>query len=516
MTGFAPALPWRWVMVAVSGVFLALSFPPFGASLLAPVAVALFVLATYRVGIGWGLALGFAQGMLTFTIMIRWISLIGWDAWIALSAFCAGWIAIVGAGQALVTRLRWWPLWIACLWVAQEALRDRIPFGGFPWGRLAFAQTATSLTPWAAVAGAPAVTFVTALAGAVLAFVVIVLIRREREWRRWAAAGLGGLLVIGLSGALIPRAVSAEGIPRTSVVALIQGGVPSTGLGEGDQRRAVLDRHVAATIQLAEQVAAGRTPQPEAVIWPENSVDIDPYTDPSAAQAITTAAKAIGVPILVGAVIDAPGDPSKVANVGIVWSPATGPGDYYVKRQPVPFGEFVPFRSLLTSIIGRFDRVPRDFIAGSSAGVLSVGPMVIGDVICFEIAYDGAVRDAVVGGGRAIVVQTNNATFSGLGQPEQQIAMSRLRAVEHGRTVVVAATSGISAVIDPTGAVVAELPDGAVGTITQEIELRDSLTLADRLGPWPEWLAALLAVVAVAWAAIRRTPRAARSPTTSS
>jgi apolipoprotein N-acyltransferase len=136
--------------------------------------------------------------------------------------------------------------------------------------------------------------------------------------------------------------------------------------------------------------------------------------------------------------------------------------------------------------------------------VLDLGPARIGVVICFEIAYDTEVRDAVVAGGRVLVVQTNNATYGRTGQPEQQLAMTRLRAVEHGRAVLVAATSGISAVIAPDGTVDAEAPEFVADSLVRQVPLRDSLTVSDRLGAWPEWLLALLGALAVAWALLRR------------
>lgn len=499
-------LPWRVLLTTISGVLLALAFPPVGASLLAPVAVALFVIATFRTTAWRGALLGAIQGLVSFAILIRWMTVVGGDAWLLLVALCAFWIAIVGAGQALVTRLRWWPLWVACVWVLQEALRDRIPLGGFPWGRLAFAQTATTLTPWAAVAGAPAVTFATALAGAVLAFLVLAVLGRGPAWRVWAAASAGGLVLIALAGLLVPRPVEGESQkgPATAVAAVIQGGVPSTGMTVAEERRAVLERHLDQTLRLAEDVAAGSVPAPDVVIWPENAVDIDPYTDPTVADALTAAARAVQAPILVGAIIDAPGDPSRIANVGIVWDPETGPGDVYMKRHPVPFGEYIPFRSLIAPLVGRLDRVPRDMAPGQEAGVLQAGPVLLGDVICFEVAYDEVVHDVVTAGGRVLVVQTNNATFAGLGQPEQQIAMSRLRAVEHGRAVLVAATSGISAVISPDGAVVAEIGEANVGALVETVALRDTLTLADRVGQVPEWILAGLGLLAMVWAAVRR------------
>lgn len=511
----AMSMAWRLALVVLSGVLLALAFPPIGASILAPFAVAMFVVATYRTTALRGALLGLVQGAVSFGILLRWLSLVGTDAWILLVALCAFWIALVGAGQALVTRLRWWPLWIATLWVLQEALRDRIPLGGFPWGRLAFAQTATTLTPWAAIAGAPAVTFATALSGAVLAFLVIAIRGRVRDWPQWAVACVGGLLLIGLSGLLIPRPVAgqADGGPSMTTAAVVQGGVLSTGISVSDERRQVLERHVGQTLDLAESVAAGEEPQPEIVIWPENAVDIDPYLNRDVADALTSAARSVDAPILVGAIVDAPGDPSMIANAGVVWNPSSGPGDAYLKRHPVPFGEYIPFRSLVAPLVGRLDRIPRDMRPGDTPGVLRMGDVVIGDVICFEVAYDEIVRDAVTAGGRIIVVQTNNATFAGLGQPEQQIAMSRLRAIEHGRAVLVAATTGISAVISPDGAIVSEIDEGQEGYLVEEVPLRDSLTVSDRLGAAPEWLAALLALGAVVWGvARRRVPRPSPSP----
>ncbi len=106
-------------------------------------------------------------------------------------------------------------------------------------------------------------------------------------------------------------------------------------------------------------------------------------------------------------------------------------------------------------------------------------------------------------GGRVIVVQSNNATFAGLGQPEQQVAMSRLRAVEHGRAVLVAATTGITAVIAPDGSVVSEISEGDVGYLVESVPLRTTLSVSDRLGWAPEAIIALLGLAAMLWAGVR-------------
>jgi apolipoprotein N-acyltransferase len=185
----------------------------------------------------------------------------------------------------------------------------------------------------------------------------------------------------------------------------------------------------------------------------------------------------------------------------------------YIKRHLVPFGEYLPFRSLLTRINSRFDLIGKDFVPGTKPGVLQVGPVKIADAICFEVADDTVVRQAVTGGGRLLVVQTNNASYehkgdSGYGgETAQQLAISRLRAVESGRAVVVAATSGVSAIISPNGKVLARTGVFTPAVLDMRVPLRDPLTIADRIGAWPEWIlsaAALLTLLAAAWISRKR------------
>ena len=263
--------------------------------------------------------------------------------------------------------------------------------------------------------------------------------------------------------------------------------MPRLGLHFLGQRSAVLDNHVNAMHKLAALVEAGRLRQPDLVILPENSSDLDPYQDPDAYALINSAVRAVGVPTLVGAMTFT-SDGRHLQNRGIVWSPTTGPGAYYIKQHPVPFGEYVPMRSVLTKFIKRFSLVPYDQVAGHRPGVLRLGPVTIGDVICFEVAYDGIVRDAVTHGGQAIVVQTNNADYGRTDQPAQQLAVSRLRAVEHARPVLIAATSGISAIITPDGRVIAQSRQFTQAIFVRQIRTSTALTLADRLGELPEWI----------------------------
>ncbi len=474
----------RQVLALGSGLLLDLAFPPHDLWWLAPVSVALLTACVRGQSVRRGGWLGMLHGLGFFVPLLVWAGTIaGPLAWLALALMEACFLALLGAALAVVTRLESWPLWTAALWVGEEALRDRLPFGGFPWGRLAFSQGASLLTPLAAVGGAPLVTLGVAAVGAVL-------VTRPR-----LACALAPVLV--LVALVVPVPTGGEQV----TVAVIQGNVPRSGLEAFAQRAAVLGNHVAATEELAAQVRAGTVPRPDLVIWPENASDLDPYTDPEAATLIMRAVTAIGVPVLVGAVTDGPG--RYVSNRGIVWDPVTGAGASYVKRHPVPFGEYIPYRSLVRKITSKVDLVPRDFARGARPGVLTVGPVRLGDVICFEVAYDGVVRDVVTGGGRLLVVQTNNATFGRTGETSQQLAMGRLRAVEHGRAVLVAATSGVSAVIAPDGSLQARSKVFTRDLIVQKITVRSGETLATRLGWWPE-LALALAGLGALLAAARR------------
>ncbi len=496
------------MLSAAAGGLLFLAFPPYGFWPLAPVAVALVSLAVHGRGPAWGAGQGLIFGVTFFGPLLSWTgSAVGPVPWLLLSAAEAAYCVLLGAALPLVQRLRWWPLWVACLWVAEEWLRSRWPFGGFPWGRLAFGQPDSWFTAYAAYGGAPLVTFAVALCGALLARCYVLAARRDRPRRVLLnVAAAVAVPVVGL-GAAVGVGDAAGGADPRITIAVVQGNVPRLGLDFNAQRAAVLANHVQRTRELAGQVRAGRVPRPAFVIWPENSSDIDPLTNPDARQLIASAARAVGVPILVGAVLNGPGD--RARNAGIVWDPARGPGQTYVKRHPVPFAEYMPLRPVARAVSKEADRVQHEFLAGSAPGRLAIAGQRIGDVICFEVAYDGLVRDAARDTG-LIVVQTNNATFERSGETYQQLAMGRLRAVEYRRTVVVAATSGVSAVIGPDGTVLGQSAVFTPDVLVRTVPLRSGLTLAARLGAAPEWLASLAGLAAVGWVLWGRQVPAAR------
>ncbi|MFF2806740.1 apolipoprotein N-acyltransferase [Streptomyces sp. NPDC058000] len=493
----------RTALAVAAGLALGFAFPPYDLWPLSLVAVGALALLTHGRRARQGAWTGFVFGLPFFLLLLKWLHVVGWDAVVGLSLAESLFVVLLGAGLALTSRLPGWPLWGACLWVAQEWARDRLPFGGFPWGRLAFANTGSPFTPLAALGGAPLVTFAVALAGALLAASAAALWGMRRGGgaralvRTLEAFGLAAAVTV--AGLAVPIPTKADDTVR---IAVVQGNVQKPGMDFLGRPMKILDNHATATEKLADDVRNHRVPKPDLVIWPENSSDLDPFQFPQAYDRIDEAVKAIGVPVLVGALVDHPTKPGYVFNEGIVWDPKTGPGASYTKQHPVPFGEYVPFRDQLSKIITRFKRVPRDFYPGDHTGLLKVGPARLGDVICFEVAYDEIVHDTVRSGARALVIQTNNATYGRTGQPEQQLAMSKLRAVEHGRAVVTAATSGISAVVAPDGTVTHQIPEFTQGVVSARIPLRDETTLADRVGAAPEWVLAIVGLLSCGAAVI--------------
>lgn len=501
-----PARLARPAAAAASGVLLYASFPP--RTLWWPALPAFAVLAWALHGRSWkaGLGLGYLFGLGFLLPLLVWTGEeVGPVPWVALVVAESVFVALAGAGIAVVSKLPVWPVWAAGMWVAGEAARARVPFHGFPWGKIAFGQADGVFLPLAALGGTPVLGFAVVLCGFGLYEVVRQVLpdgagtRRPRLPRGVSAVVALLCLLVPPAGALAARAlVSDTAEDGTATVAVVQGNVPRAGLDFNAQRRAVLDRHVRETERLAAEVRAGKVPRPDFVLWPENSSDIDPYANPDAHTVIDEAARSVGVPLSVGAVVHRGG---KLYNELILWDPENGPVDTYDKRRTQPFGEYLPMRGLLGAINDDWTGMVReDFSAGVEPGVFTMADTKVGLVTCYEAAFDRYVRDTVTSGAQLMSVPSNNATFDRSEMTYQQLAMSRVRAVEHSRTVTVPVTSGVSAVIMPDGRVTQHTGMFVADTLVQKVPLRSSTTPATELGVLPEILLVLLGAGGLAWA----------------
>ncbi len=260
-----PAAPVRarWAALIAVGAGLAslLAFPRFGVWPLAFVSVASFSVAVQGRRARTAAWLGLVYGAAFFVPLLHWTGVyVGPAPWLILAIAEAGYFAGMGAVLSCVQRLPFAPLWIGATWVLQEAIRDWNPFGGFPWGRLAFSQADSPMRWLAPLGGAPLVTFGVAVGGGALAR--LILSANIRAWRATAisASALAAVpLVCLLLGVALQPPPDAHG--RTTTIAVVQGSVPDRGLGFEDRRRQVLDNHVAETMKLAAAIRAGTQPR---------------------------------------------------------------------------------------------------------------------------------------------------------------------------------------------------------------------------------------------------------------
>jgi apolipoprotein N-acyltransferase len=511
-----PLLRLRWALplALASGLLLAVAFPPFGVWPLAFLSPALLVVALSGRSLRGAFTVGLVFGLAFFIVLLVWVVNLAWFAWVALAIASALIFAVFAVAQRLLLNLRYWPLAVAGWWVAAEAFRDRWPWGGFPWGRLAMSQAGIPTQGWAAIAGPPALTFMVALVGATLGWLLLSAFgwdfpRTSRITRFTRGTGRRRRLLapaLALAGAaalaLLPGALPLDPVPggaKTAEVAAIQGNVPRErgSLAEQLNNDSVVTlNHVTATDNLAARVAAGKAPKPDLVIWPENSTDIDPMLYPPVYEEVASAASTIGSPILVGAVLQNP-----ERNAGVLWLPGKGPTTSYVKRRLVPFGEYLPFRSLISKITSLAQLLPTDFVPGDKTVVFSVGQVKLGDVICYEVGFDDLVRSEVQAGANLLSMQSNDATFERVGpataESGQQLEMARIRAVEFDRAVVVASTTGYSAIVAPDGKLITSSGVWTQAELEARVPLLTSDTLAERAGAGPEW--AIVAATALAF-----------------
>lgn len=504
------------VLALAGGLATESAFPSRSWWPMASVGIGFLVLALRRCERAWhGFAIGTLYGLAFFLPHLWWAQVaVGQPAgWLALSAMQS--LAIGGFGAALVG-VRAIPrversvgLQIAAatvIWVAVEQLRARVPFGGFPWGALAFSQTDGPFLRLASLGGTTLVSAVVVVVGGALALLVV---RVSQGHRRVGVVGLLSLLIVTTGFGLVPVARASES--GSLVVGAVQGNVPERGAESMSQARAVAGNHLAGTRTLLEQAGPGRL---DLVVWPESASDIDPRTDARLGAQVEEVASAAGAPLLIGT--------QRFESVGryndyVLWEPGMGATASYSKQRPVPFGEYIPYRSFFRTLSPDVDRVGTDMVAGERIGLLQVpisrlGRLLpIATAICFEVAYDELIRESVLAGGELIVIPTNNASFGLTQESTQQLAMSRFRAVEHGRAVVQISTVGVSAMIAPDGTFLKRTSLFTSEQMVQRLPLRTSITLADRLGAWPatavDVLAVVLLVAGAAAAARRATGR---------
>jgi apolipoprotein N-acyltransferase len=478
-----------------AGGCIALSVPPVGFWPLAFLGVAIW--DRLLADVGWA-----RRARRSWLVAAAWLApmtLWMWDltapGYVIATALFAGYFAVAGAAVPPHAPGRWIAMPGAI--VLAEAARWSFPWDGVPLATLAMGQADAPLAQPARLGGALLVSGLVVVCGVAIAA------GWARQW--WWSAGAAGVVVITLGVA----AVAPSGTPvGTLDVAAVQGGGPQRTRAAMTDPAAVFARHLRAS-------AAVRTPV-DLVLWPENVVALDGRLPGSPEDdALANLARRLDAPLVVG-VTEVVSD-TEFRNASVVYRPDGSRGPRYDKVLRVPFGEWVPFRSLIERLAPSTGLPPRDARPGTAPAVLVTPAGPLGVAISWEVFFTGRARDGVANGGEVLVNPTNGSSFWLTQVQAQQIASSRLRAIETGRWVVQAAPTGFSAVVTPTGEVVERTAIGEPRVLQHTVERRRGDTIATSLGVGPVLAVSVLLVGAGWWRAdgprrpIRHTrPRRAR------
>jgi apolipoprotein N-acyltransferase len=432
------------LLSALSGGLLSAAYEPVGKWWIAPIAIAVHM---YALSLTQRKVLSvFIFAATLNLIVLHWSStFVGSVPWLILALG----LAVFYLPLSLVSR--WGMSSYPLIYILLEEVRNRFPFGGFGWVRIAYTQADAPYSKIAAIGGASALSALTVLLGLILFHAV------NKKWSKIA--------VLPFLFLFIPINVSAF---ATTNVLMIQGNVPQMGLDFNSRAKAVFNNHFERT-----QSELKANSNVDFVLWPENSVDVDPFQNKDVKQALDSIQK----PLIIGAIVEK-GD--SILNTSILWGGELPPT--YVKQHLTPFGEYIPLRSLASAISPYTDRV-KDFESGNGQVFFSVKEAVIAPVICFELVDDELLHKAAVSS-NILAVQTNSATFGMSAESAQQLEMTRVRAIEHGRSIVSVSTTGYSAIIDSKGKVLQKTSMGTADSIRAEVSLINGTTPRDAAGDW--------------------------------
>ena len=511
----AKSTVYRLLLAVAGGLLSSLAYPREGIWPMIFVSVAALLLSVRGLGFRKAFGIGYLGGFLFYVSQIEWMSLyLGPVPLLALSILEAFFFGLGMAAIALVwqkleanpkLRLRNLSiaLAIAVIWTAREWVSTNLPYGGFPWSRLAMSQSESPLANWVYFGGQPLLTLVIAFVSALVT--MWMLKARLDGWRNLGTVFTGAIVAAAfLLPALTP--IPTEPTNGSMVIAAVQGNA-NAGLFANVERGSILRNHLSAT-QLIKSKAHGQ--KVDLVVWPENASDINPLADAGAGDTIRRLVdQKLQVPLIFGTITQR-GD--QLFNSSLLWKPGIGVTDWYDKKRPVPFAEYVPDRdfwySIAPDLIGM---ISHGYTFGTRDGIFDLGERHLGVLICFEIAIDDISRDLVHSGAQVILSQTNNADFGRSDETFQQVAIAKLRAIETGRAVVNDSTVGVSAVFGPDGKTLAQLPTFEPGVMVTRVPLRTGLTPAMAIGAGLDLFINLAALGLIAFA-VGKPRRAKKNP----
>jgi apolipoprotein N-acyltransferase len=472
----------------LSGVLVAFALPPQRLWFLAPVGLAGLAAIVARQTARGRFASGLFFGLGQFSIASVWaFQFTGWG-YLVLVLFES---LLVGIACLFVGASRGRMVGFVASMTLLEAIRDTFPFGGVPLGGIALTQSDGPLFGLARIGGPYLVVAAVALLGSGLAGIgvgVTDFALKERANRATLAAGIAATALVVVGASIASVAPDGGRTTRREFVAVVQGG----------GRRGVTSLEVpptraySTTLPVLERIRG----TPALVVTPEDALALlGPPNRSPRAERFAAIAERLRTTLLAG--VTWPVGATRFRNELVVFGPSGALLASIEKVHPVPFGEYVPFRSFLAKIVS-LAAVPRDVIVGDSDSVASTpaGRLVL--LNSYEAFFPRIGRRGVEAGGELLVVETNTSSYGTSQVPAMELAASRLEAVAEGRTLVQSATTGYSAVVSPIGRVTHRSSLGKADLFTGSVGLRDGRTWYDDIGDLPV-VDTALALLAISW-----------------
>ncbi|MCC6217758.1 MAG: apolipoprotein N-acyltransferase [Polyangiaceae bacterium] len=500
-------------LAAASGLLLLAALPRADAWPLAFVALTPLVVATHRQPPLRAAALGWIAGLATALPGIAWLhgTLVAFSGLaagaaaavvVAVAALQAARLALATAVAACAARRGWprAPLLVAALVGVEVAIP--LPF---PWTMAATLHSIPELLQGAELGGPYLVVLLLAGVGGALAEPWVA--RLDQRPPRWAivALGVSAPVVAFAAGCARIRALeSALASAPLGSVGIVQANLGL--LAKSRDREEGVRTHLA----LTRGLEAGAGPL-DVVVWSETSVMLPIAEREAATELALRVGPFVQSPVVTGAVLvreAAPGERARLLNAAVLVGRDPTQVGTYAKRRLLPLGEYVPLERWVPWVRRWLPRTGR-FVPGEATSPLRLGERGLAASICYEDVSPEVVRDGVRQGRVDLLVNlTNDAWFGDTAEPWLHLALAKLRAIEHRRYLIRATNSGVSAVVDPAGRVVASAPSFRPATLVAEIRWLSEGTVWGAVGPGPWWG---LAVAAAAAAALRR-PGSRRDP----
>ena len=471
----------------LSGLLIVASVPPWGWWICAFLGIALFDRVLSGQTSLKRFIRGFSVGLVWALVGTIWMIDLTPPGWIINSIVHAG---FMGLASLVVPKDQGRRVALVGAITLAELGRWSWPFGGIPLATLAQGQAAGPLAPVVRVGGSLLL----------VALVVAIGVALSAAFDGRKANNQSVLTIVGAFVFLVVSSVLASLSPQGHSVeeigvAIVQGG--------GPQRTRATPS--GASIVFANQIEANQSVKEgtDLVLWPENVVNPDPPTNfplsgrlygDAASELLSLEAKRLNAVLIPGWFHQDYEDETANLNYSTAINPDGVVVDRYDKVRTVPFGEFVPLRSFIE--IFAADLLPaRDVRPGTNPAVLQTEVGNFGVAISWEVFFDHRVRDAIKDGGEILLNPTNGASYWLTIVQTQQIASSRLRALETGRWVLQAAPTGFSAVINPHGDVVQRTAISEQAVLHSTVEKRSGLTWATEVGIWPIFILSIMLIL---------------------